>query len=443
MSPAEIAARLIEAARRAGAGAADAIVFLSEDRSVSVRGGALEAAEAAESLEFGLRAMVGPRQACVSGGDPAAIPEMAARAVAMARAAPDDPWCGLPEGGLADPAALPALDIDDAAQSPAPDALRARAAAAEAAALAVAGVAQAESAEAGWRRSAIFYAASNGFAGGYARTSSSLSVSAVAGEGLGMETDYEFAARTHDADLPPPEEIGREAGERAAARLGARRARTGAFPVLFDRRVAGSLIGHVLSAIDGASVARGASWLKDRMGEAVLPAGFAILDEPLRRRGPGSRPFDGEGLALSERRLVDDGRLRGWTLDAATARRLGLPAPGGARRGPGGPPAPGTSNLRLVAPGRRRAELLREVGEGLLVTQLLGASVSQTTGAYSRGAAGFWIEGGEIAFPVNELTVAGALPDFLLRLVAADDADETRATVVPSLLAEGLMVASG
>ncbi len=442
MSPEEIGARLIAAARAAGAEAADALVVSARERGVSVRGGALEAAEGSEGLDFGLRALIGRRQACVSGGDPAAIGEMAARAVAMARAAPEDPWCGLPEGGLADPAALPALEIDEEGPEPAPATLLAEAAVAEAAALAVEGVSQVESAEAGWRRSSVFYCASNGFSGGYARSSASLSVSAVAGEGLGMETDYDFAARTHRADLPPPEEIGREAGLRAVARLAPRRAKTGAFPVLFDRRVAGSLVGHILSVIDGAAVARGASWLKDRMGEAVLPAGFSLLDEPLRRRGLGSRPFDGEGLPLSARALIEDGALRGWTLDSATARRLGLPAPGGARRGTGGPPGPGTSNLRLAAPGRPRDELIREMGEGLIVTQLIGSSISQTTGAYSRGAAGFWVSGGEIAYPVNELTIAGSLPDFLMRLVAADDADETKSLVTPSLLAEGLVAAS-
>lgn len=445
MTGAELAGRLIEAARRAGADAADALVVSSRDVSVSVRGGALEEAESAESLDYGLRALVGRRQACVSASDPsdAALEEVAARAVAMARAAPEDPHCGLPDGGLADLSLLPDLDIEDRSEPPLPVMLKTMAAEAEAAALAVAGVSQAESAGAGWRRSDIAYAATNGFSGGYARTGASLSVSAVAGQGLGMETDYEYASRTHFADLPPPAEIGETAGARAAARLSPRRAKTGAYPVLFDRRVSGTLVGHVLGAINGSAVARGASWLKDRMGERILPPGFTITDDPHRPRASGSRPFDGEGMALSARKLVDDGVLAGWTLDSATARRLGLPAPGGARRGVGGPPSPGTSTLEL-SEGEETAEaLIRAMGEGLIVTSLIGSSISATTGAYSRGAAGFWVEGGEIAWPVNELTIAGSLPDFLLRMRAANDADRTRGVIAPSLLVEGLTIASG
>ncbi|MFV0473716.1 MAG: TldD/PmbA family protein, partial [Pikeienuella sp.] len=337
MTPLDLAAALVEAARRAGAADADALAVESRDLSVSVRAGALEEAESAESVDYGLRVLIGKRQAFVSASDPApgVIGELAARAVAMASAAPEDPWCGLPEGGLADPAAAPALEIDDSAPPPAPEVLRAEAERAEAAALGVAGVAQVESAGAGWRRSAIAYAASNGFAGAYARTGASLMVSAIAGEGLGMETDYDAASRTHRADLPPPEEIGARAGRRAAERLNPRRAKTGAFPGLFHRRAAGSLVGHVRGALTGAAGARGASWLKDRMGERVRPAGFDLTDDPFRLRGLGSRPFDGEGMALAERRLIEDGVLKGWVLDCAAARRLGLAAPGGARRGPG------------------------------------------------------------------------------------------------------------
>lgn len=445
MAPDTLAAALIDAARKAGAESADALAVESSDVSVSVREGALEEAESAESLDYGLRVLIGRRQATVSASDPApdVLAELAARAVAMARAAPEDPWCGLPEPGLlANPAALPALDLDDPAPAPAPAALREMAERAEAAALAQEGVSQVESAGAGRRRSVIAYAATNGFAGAYARTGVSLSVSAVAGDGLKMETDYDFASRTHLADLPAPEEIGATAGARAAARLNPRRAKSGAWPVMFDRRVAGSLVGHLLGAINGAAVARGASWLKDRMDEQVLPAGFALDDDPHRRRGPGSRPFDGEGMALSPRRLVEDGVLRGWTLDSASARRLGLPAPGGARRGVGGPPAPGTSNLALSEGGDSVEALLAEMGEGLLVTSLIGSSVSPTTGAYSRGASGFWVEGGAIAWPVNELTIAGSLPDFMRRMRAANDADHSKALIVPSLLVEGLTIAS-
>ncbi|MEM7544805.1 MAG: TldD/PmbA family protein [Pseudomonadota bacterium] len=446
MTPQDLSAALLDAAKRAGAEDADALAIRSTDIGISVRGGALEEAESAESLDYGLRVLIGRKQASVSASDPslAVVRELAERAVAMAREAPDDPWCGLPDGALlADPAQIPDLELVDTGAPPDPPTLRALAERAEAAALDMDGVAQVESAGAGWRSSDIAFAASNGFAGQYARTGTSLSVSAVAGEGLGMETDYDFASRIWFADLPEPEEIGRLAGTRAAERLNPRKAKTGAYPVLFDQRAAGSLIGHVMAAINGGAVARGASWLKDAMGEAVLPSGFSLTDDPHRPRGAGSRPFDGEGMAMAPRALIDDGVLLGWVMDSATARQLGQRAPGGARRGVGSPPSPGTSNLALTEGKDDRAALIRDMGEGLIVTSLIGSSISATTGAYSRGASGFWVENGEIAYPVNELTIAGSLPDFIKRLVAGNDADRTKSLIVPSLLVEGLTVASG
>ncbi|MEM7522779.1 MAG: TldD/PmbA family protein [Pseudomonadota bacterium] len=444
MSPEDLSRALLDAARRAGADEADALTVSSRDVSVSVREGALEEAEGAESLDFGLRVLVGRSQASVSASDPDAVEELAMRAVAMARAAPEDPYAGLaPQDRLADLSASPDLELYDDAAPPSPDALQAAALEAEAAAMAVTGVAQVESASASARVSSMAFATSHGFAGAYERTNRSFAVSAVAGEGLGMETDYDFASRIWGEDLPAPAEIGARAGVRAAERLNPRKAKTGAYPVLFDQRVASSLVGHVLAAINGGSVARGSSWLKDAMGQAVLPAGFTITDDPHRKRGAGSRPFDGEGMAMSPRALIDDGVLAGWILDTATARQLDLTAPGGARRGVGAPPSPGVSNLALTEGDRSREDLIADMGEGLIVTSLIGASISATTGAYSRGASGFWVEGGEIAYPVNELTIAGSLPNFMKRLVAANDADRTKSLIVPSLLVEGLTVASG
>ena len=446
MTPQDISAALIDAARKAGADEADALTIFAEDVSVGVREGALEEAEGAEGVDYGLRVLMGRRQASVSASDPSpdTIRELAERAVAMAKAAPEDPWCGLaPPDRLADPAALPDLELDDPAAPQSPEALKSLALRAEAAALAVDGVSQVESAGAGRRRSEIAFATSGGFAASYRRSNISVSASAVAGEGLGMETDYDFASRIWASDLPDPEEIGRSAGVRAAERIGARKAKTGAWPVLFDQRVAGSLIGHILGAINGGAVARGASWLKDEMGREVLPRGFDLRDDPHRLRGAGSRPFDGEGMAMSGRDLIADGVLGGWIMDCAAARQLGLEPTGGARRGVGAPPSPGASNIELSEGERSREDLIRDMGEGLIVTSLIGSSVSATTGAYSRGASGFWVENGEIAYPVNELTIAGSLPDFMKRLVAANDADRTKSTIVPSLLIEGLTVASG
>jgi PmbA protein len=441
---AALAAALLDAARAAGADAADALARHGHASSADVRDGTLEHAEAAESLEAGLRVLVGPRQAVVASSDlrPAALRALAERAVAMARAAPEDPTLGLATPDqLARQRDAAGLELDDPAPPPAPAALQAAALDAEAAARAVPGVAQVDSASASHGRTRVFVAASNGFAGGYARSSHSLSCVAISGTGLGMERDHAHEHRLFAADLPPPDQVGRLAGERAAARAGARKPPGGRFPVLFDERVAGTLIGHLIAAVNGTAIVRGASWLRDALGEPVLPAALSLTEEPLRRRGPASRPFDAEGLACKPRDIVRDGVLTGWTLDLGTARRLGLESTGNAARGPAGPPAPSVANLALTPGTAGRAELIAQMGRGLLITSLIGSTVNPTTGDYSRGASGFWVEGGEIAYPVNECTIAGALRDMLAGIVPANDARPHLARRVPSLLVPGLTVA--
>jgi len=439
----DLAAALLAAARKAGAEAADVLVVSATSNGVGVSGGKLEEAERSEGRDLGLRVLIGKRQACVSSSDarPETLSEMAVRAVTMAREAPEDPWCGLAAPGELGP--IPdaaALDLVDPAEPPAPEALEAAALAAEAAALAVPGVTQVEQASASWSRSRIALAATNGFAGSYARTGARIAVSAIAGAGLGREGDYAYEARTYRADLPDPAEVGSKAGRRAAERLGPRKPPSGRYPVLYDERVAASLLGHVLAAINGIAIARGASWLRDAMETRVLPVGFDVTEDPLIPRGPASRPFDAEGFAAGRKQLVADGVLRCWVLDLATARRLGLVSTGNARRGVSAPPSPGTSNIRVTTGASSRQELIRQMGTGLVVTSLIGSSVNPTTGAYSRGASGFWVEGGEIVHPVNEVTVAGSLPEMVRTLVPANDADPDKAVSVPSLLVEGLTV---
>jgi PmbA protein len=445
----DLAAQLLQAARAAGAEVADVVIAMGESLSAETRDGRLEHAERAEGIDLGLRVLIGRRQACAAASDarPETMAALAERAVAMAKAAPDDPWCG-----LADPSQLAAEDLrdaralllDDPAGAPTAATLEADALAAEAACAAVNGVAQVGGAGASWSRTAIYLAATNGFSGGYARSHASVFASGIAGEGLGMERDHAAETRRARGDLPSSEAIGHLAGMRAVERLNPRRAPTGPVPVLFDQRVSASLIGHLSGAMNGSSVARGSSWLKDRMGDLVLPEGFDLIEEPMRIHGPGSRPFDGEGIKAQDRMMIENGRLMGWTLDLASARQLGLKSSGNAGRGMASPPSPSVTNLRLNAPGRDRAAMLASMGTGLLVTSLIGASINANTGDYSRGAAGFWIENGEIAYPVNELTIAGNLNAMLAALEAGTDADPHRGAVVPSLLvARGLTVAGG
>ncbi|MBW7055344.1 TldD/PmbA family protein [Paracoccus bogoriensis] len=439
-----LAETLIEAAQRAGADQADALAVDGRSVSIDVRAGALEQAERAEGLEIGLRVLIGGRQAAVSSSDHSteAIARMAERAVAMAREAPVDDTIGLADPDQLSPRRnAEGLELAENAPEPEPARLQQMALRAEAAALAVRGISQVESANASYSHRRMWLAASNGFSGGYARTGHALSVVAITGDGLQMERDYAGESRTFAADLPQPEEIGLLAAERTLARAGARKPPTGAFPILYDVRVAGSLIGHLLSAVNGSAIARGASWLRRDLGEAILPEGMDLIEDPLRPRYASSRPFDAEGLPTQRRAIVEKGVLKGWTLDLASARKLGMASTGSAARGLASAPAPSHSNV-ILTPGQGDQQgLIAQMGRGLVVTSMLGASINPTTGDYSRGAAGFWVENGEIAYPVNECTIAGNLRDMLRTMIAADDALPWRGIEVPSLLVEGMTLA--
>lgn len=435
---------MLSAAKKAGADTADAIAVDGRSVSIDVRKGGLEQAERSEGLEIGLRVFVGQRQACISASDtrPETLAAMAARAVAMAREAPEDAYAGLAESHqLAMLRSADGLDMLDPAPEPEPATLQEDARRAEAAALAVGGVTQVQSASAAYGQQAIWLAATNGFSGGYARSSRHISCVAISGKGSGMERDWCGEGRVFQTDLPAPEDVGHLAAERAVARHGARRPKTGAYPVLYDERIASGLIGHLVSAINGASVVRGSSWLRDAMGEQVLPKGLSLHEDPHRPRASASRPFDAEGLQTRMRDLVADGVLQGWVLDLSSARKLGLESTASAMRGTSAPPSPGTTNWALTQGAHSREDLVAQMGTGLLVTSLIGSTINPNTGDYSRGASGFWVENGEIAYPVNECTIAGNLRDMLGRIIPANDARAHVSHAVPSLLVEGMTLA--
>ncbi len=437
----DLLADLITNAKDAGAGAADAVLFKSASLSLAQRLGAPEGLERAESDDLGLRVFVGKRQAIVSSTDisPRALAELAERAVAMARAAPEDPHCGLAEPPLL-AREVPDLDLCDA-REPGPEELAERARRAEDAARAVKGVSNSEGAEANWSLSRVSMAASNGFTGSYAVTRHGFGVSVLAGEGTGMERDYDFSSAVHAADLKDAEEIGRSAGEKAVARLNPRKVRTAKVPVVYDPRVAGGLLRHLAGAINGTAVARGTSFLKDRMGKALFRASLAIVDDPHRKRGLRSKPFDGEGCANEGRNVVERGTLRTWLLDLRSARQLGLATTGHAARGTSAPPAPAPTNLYLEPGPVTPTELMSDIESGLYVTELIGMGVNTVTGDYSRGAAGFWIEKGEIAYPVSELTVAGNLTAMFANLAPANDLEFRYGIDAPTLRIDGMTVA--
>ena len=436
----QLAERLVAAARTAGADAADAVAVRSISLSVQVREGAVEESERAEGDDIGLRVFVGARQAVVSTNDiKADVAELASRAVAMARVAPDDPYAG-----LADPRALahdfPDLDLLDP-DLPSVAELEQRAQAAEAAGCAVNGVSKSGGASASVGIGGLVLVTSQGFSGAYLNSGHSLSMEAIAGEGITMERDYEYSTALHASDLDPPEQVGRIAGERAVKRLNPRKVETKRVPVVFDRRIAGSLVGHLAGAINGSSVARKTSFLREKMGERLFKPGIQMIDDPLRKRGLRSRPFDAEGVAVRPLAMIDDGVLTSWFLDSATARELKLVTNGHAQRGVSSAPSPGPTNLHL-APGRdSRDALIGDIADGFYVTDLIGMGVNQVTGDYSRGASGFWIENGTIGYPVSEVTIAGNLIDIFAGLTPADDLEFRYGTNAPTVVLEGLTVA--
>jgi len=432
---------LVERARKAGADAADAVYGASASEGIQIRLGKLEDVERSESEHISLRVFSGRRSASIGSSDlsPDALDELASRAIAMARLAPEDAYAGLaPEDRLSH-GPWPELDMVDPAE-PSPQTLRAMAEEAEDAARAIAGVTNSDGSSASAGRNVFALATSHGFAGAFASTSHSISTSVVAGEGSEKQRDNAWRQSHHAEDLPSPVEIGQLAGTRAVGRLRPGRVKSGPMPVVFDPRVGGSLIGHLLGAMSGSAIARRSSFLLDRLGEQVLPAGTLIVEDPHRARGLRSRPFDGEGLPTVQRNLVEDGRLTGWLLDSASARQLGLSPTGHAARGGGGASI-SVGNVHLAAGPLSPEELMADIKEGIYVTELIGQGVNGVTGDYSRGASGMRIVDGKLAGPVAELTVASNLVDMLARLVPASDLEWYRAINVPTLRIDGMTVA--
>jgi PmbA protein len=433
---------LVARARRGGADAADAILANGIAVSVTQRMGKREKMERAEGNDLGLRVFVGKRQAIASSSDwtSKSLDELVERALAMAKSVPEDPHCGLAEENEVFLGPFIHPDICDDAE-PSPAQLGTRAKQCEDAARSVSGVTNSEGADAGWSLSEVSLLASNGFAGSYTTSRHSISAAVLAGEGEAMERDYDYSTSVYLRDLEEPEVIGISAGVRATSRLGAKKVQTAKVPIVYDPRVASSLLSHFASAANGASVARGTSFLKDRMGEQIFSDGVAIIDDPQRPRGLRSKPFDAEGMANPEMALVEEGRLRNWVLDLRSARQLGLKTNGRASRGTSSPPGPSVTNL-YMRPGKvSAADLIGDIVDGFYVIELIGMGVNMVTGDYSRGAAGFWIENGEVTYPVNEVTIAGNLKDIFMNMTPANDLEFRYGINAPTIRVEGLTIA--
>ncbi len=436
------ASDLVARAVKAGADAADAVYAGNGSTDVQVRLGALEDVGRSESEDIGLRVFVGRQSASVSSSDLSvrALDALADRVVAMARQAPEDAYAGLaPQDRLAQ-GPFPDLETVDLTE-PSPQAMREMALACEDAARAVQGVTNSEGGSASHGQAVVALATSHGFVSGHGGSSHGLSASVLAGEGSGMERDYAYHSTRFHADLDSPADVGKEAGNRAVARLNPVRLKSGPMPVIFDPRVGGSLLGHLLGAISGSAIARKTSFLLDRLGDAIFASDIDVFDDPLRRRGLRSRPFDGEGLPSLPGKLIDKGVLTGWMMDSASARQLGLEPTGHASRGVSGAPGVAPSNLHLGPGTQSPAELMADIKAGFYVTELIGMGVNGLTGDYSRGAGGFLIEDGQIAGAVSEVTIAGNLKDMFAALIPANDLTFRYATNVPTLRIDGMMIA--
>lgn len=436
-----LAQKLIDLTRAAGADAVDVLVSDSASLSVSCRMGVLEDTERAESRDIGLRAMIGQKQAFVSGSaiDDTALQQLAQRAVDMAQATPEDRYCGFaPEDRLTDH--IPALDIVDTYE-PDADKLLAMAVACEEAARGVTGITNSEGAGTGWGRATTALVTSHGFEGAYTSTSFSASCAVIGGAGDMMERDYASHSARHFEDLDAPEDIGLRAGERTIERLNPRKIESTKTNVVYAPRVSASLLGHLSGAISGSAIARGTSFLRDQMGQQIMSASITIEDDPLRPRGLRSAGFDGEGVATEKLTPIDKGVLQNWWLDSASARQLELETNGRAARGIGGPPGPSATNLYMLAGDDSVDTMLKNIGTGLYVTELIGMGVNGVTGDYSRGASGFWIENGELAYPVSEVTIASNLKEMFLNMTPADDLVFRRGVNAPTILVEGMALA--
>ncbi|WP_259780526.1 TldD/PmbA family protein [Aestuariispira ectoiniformans] len=433
---------LIEKALKKGADAADAVAATATSIAHAQRLGKMEKLERSEAHDMGLRVIIGKRQAVVSSNDwkADALDQLVDQAIAMAKVVPEDPHIGLADPDQIFKGPFKDLDLYDEVE-PSAETLIERAKAAEDAALGVEGITNSEGAEADWSRWDIRLAASNGFSGGYQNSRHGVGVSVLAGEGTGMESDYDFHSTVHGEDLEDPVQVGLRAARKAVEKLNPKKGATGQFPIIFDPRVANSIPRHLAGAINGASVARGTSFLKDKLHQQVMSSGITIVEDPHRIRGLASKPFDAEGLKNYAKNLVDEGNLTTWVLDLRTARQLGMESTGNASRGAGSPPSPSITNLYIEAGAITPHEMISDIKTGFYVTSLMGQGVNGITGDYSRGASGFWIENGEFAYPVNEMTIAGNLKDMFMHLTAANDLEFRYGTNAPTLRIDGMTIA--
>jgi len=436
-----ILSEALEYGKKSGTGQMDLLLVETIAVQYSQRMNKLEKLERAESMDLGIRLFRGKRQVIVSTSDISTpnIKKLIDQGLAMVDLVPEDPYCGLAESSQLI-TKIPNLLMVDPVE-PDISKLQERAQICEEAALSVQGIYNSEGAESAWVKSNTHFAASNGFQQSYSNTRHSLSVAVIAKSDQGMERDYDFSSTVFGKNLKDPADIGQKAAEQAVRRLNPQRINSGKMPVIFHPRIANSFLGHLAAAIHGASVARGTSFLKNQLHQQIFPSSVTVMDHPLLEKGLASRPFDAEGLPCKPQAMIDKGVLTDWLLDLRSARQLKMTPNGHAVRGPSSLPSAGISNFYLEAGTVTPESLIKGIKSGLYVTELIGDGVNLITGDYSRGATGFWIENGSIAYPVSELTIAGNLQEIFRNLIVANDLSFNYRVNSPTLLVDSLMVA--
>jgi PmbA protein len=442
----ELAHDLLKRAARKGPSGAEVIIIEDEAFSVEVRMRAVDTLKSAREKRLGLRLCFGQRSATTSTSDFSAesLRKLLDDTAAMAQATAEDPCSGLPEPGLFS-AELPDLDLWDPEAADLPIAERiALATAAESAALDFdPRITNSDGAEYSHQDARIVFANSHGFTGEYRGSSVVLSAVPVAGDNGGMQRDGWYSIQRRLRHLDSPEAIGRTAAERAIRRLGARKVATQHVPVVFDPDTAASLLRTICSAASGSAIYRSASFLTGKLGQRVAVPGLTIADDGRMVGRLGSRPFDGEGLPTGRTVVIQDGVLTSYLLNTYTGRKLGMASTGNALRSLGQPPTVGPTNC-YIAPGPHAPEqIIRSVKQGLYVTEMIGFGANLVTGDYSRGAVGLWIENGELAYPVEEITIAGNLMEMLRRIEMIGNDLEWRGSIAAPTLKIARMTIAG
>ena len=437
---------LISKAAKRGASGAEVFIVEDESFSVLVRMRGVDTVKSAREKRLGLRVFVGQRSATTATSDfsPAALDRLLDDTLSMAKATPEDPFGGLPES-TAFSAEFPDLDLWDAesAALPVPERIALANRAEEAALEFDDRITNSEGSDYGHQDAHIFFANSHGFSGDYRASSVALSVTPVAKDEAGMQRDGWYSTQRRLRRLESPETVGRTAAQRTLRRLGARKVTTQEVPVVFDPDMAASLLRSLCGAVSGSAIYRGVSFLVGKLGQRVAAAGLTVVDDGRMPGALGSRPFDGEGLPTRRTVVIENGVLASYLLDTYTGRKLGLASTGNASRSLGQRPTVGPMNF-YVRPGALSAEeIIRSVDRGLYVTEMIGFGVNLVTGDYSRGAVGMWIENGELAYPVEEITIAGNLKDMLRDIEIIGKDLEWRSSIASPTLKIARMTVAG